>query len=112
MILYVGTIGESVLLERVCRSEQVYSVINETYGPTGIRCIQKPWLSIIFLILRPVIMDDVYPTIGSIKDLIPSTSYLASGLRIFQYIRHHYSNRDARRLWIERLPLWQKSKGM
>ena len=67
--------------------------------------MHSPWLSIIFSISRPAIMDDVYPTIGSVKDLILSTSYLVDGLRVFQYIRHHYSsNRDARRLCIERLP--------
>jgi hypothetical protein len=64
-----------------------------------------PWLSIIFSILRSAIMDDVYPTIGSIKDLILSMSYLVDSLRVFQYIRHHYSsNCDAHRLCIERLP--------
>ena len=45
-----------------------------------------PWLSIIFSILRSAIMDNVYPTIGSIKDLILLKSYLVDGLRVFQYI--------------------------
>jgi hypothetical protein len=42
--------------------------------------MHSPWLSIIFLILRSAIMDDVYLSIGSIKDLILLTSYLVEGL--------------------------------